>query len=77
MPAIPMPAWMVVAGYVAIELYLSVTGMQEGLSHCAHSRGMIHTLLVFGNSHTRQRWRSNVQRATRSLIAVPAGDDAA
>jgi membrane associated rhomboid family serine protease len=40
-PPIPMPARVFVFVYAAIELYLGVTGTQEGVAHFAHLGGMI------------------------------------
>jgi rhomboid family protein len=40
-PPIPMPARMFVLVYAAIELFLGVTGTQEGVAHFAHLGGMI------------------------------------
>jgi membrane associated rhomboid family serine protease len=40
-PPIPMPARVFVFLYAAIELFLGVTGTQEGVAHFAHLGGMI------------------------------------
>ena len=40
-PPIPMPARTFVLVYAAIELFLGVTGTQEGVAHFAHLGGMI------------------------------------
>jgi len=40
-PPIPMPARVLVFVYAAIELFLGVTGTQEGVAHFAHLGGMI------------------------------------
>jgi membrane associated rhomboid family serine protease len=40
-PPIPMPAWLFVTLYGAIELYLGVTGTQAGVAHFAHLGGML------------------------------------
>ncbi len=40
-PPIPMPARVFVLVYAAIELFLGVTGSQEGVAHFAHLGGMI------------------------------------
>jgi membrane associated rhomboid family serine protease len=40
-PPIPMPARVFVFVYAAIELFLGVTGSQEGVAHFAHLGGMI------------------------------------
>ncbi|MEO7775801.1 MAG: rhomboid family intramembrane serine protease [Steroidobacteraceae bacterium] len=39
-PPIPMPAWLFVTLYGALELYLGVTGTQQGVAHFAHLGGM-------------------------------------
>jgi rhomboid family protein len=40
-PPIPMPAWVAVTGYGALELFLGVTGTQAGVAHFAHLGGML------------------------------------
>lgn len=40
-PPIPMPARTFVLVYAAIELFLGVTGTQEGVAHFAHLGGML------------------------------------
>lgn len=40
-PPIPMPAWLFVIVYGALELYLGVTGTQAGVAHFAHLGGML------------------------------------
>ena len=39
-PPIPLPARVFVLVYAALELYLGVTGTQEGVAHFAHLGGM-------------------------------------
>ncbi|HUO39271.1 MAG TPA: rhomboid family intramembrane serine protease [Mycobacterium sp.] len=39
-PPIPMPAWVFVTLYGGLELYLGVTGTNEGVAHFAHLGGM-------------------------------------
>ncbi len=39
-PPIPMPAWLFVTLYGALELYLGVTGSGAGVAHFAHLGGM-------------------------------------
>jgi membrane associated rhomboid family serine protease len=39
-PPIPMPAWLFVIGYGALELFLGITGTQAGDAHFAHLGGM-------------------------------------
>jgi membrane associated rhomboid family serine protease len=50
-PPIPMPAWLFVILYAAIELYLGVTGTQAGVAHFAHLGGMVGGYLML------RRWR--------------------
>ena len=50
-PPIPMPAWLFVIVYAAIELYLGVTGTQAGVAHFAHLGGMLGGYLML------RRWR--------------------
>ena len=50
-PPIPMPAWLFVTLYGALELFLGVTGTQEGVAHFAHLGGMVGAWLVI------QYWR--------------------
>ncbi len=40
-PPIPMPAWLFVTLYGALELFLGVTGTQAGVAHFAHLGGML------------------------------------
>ena len=40
-PPIPMPAWLFVTLYGLIELYLGVTGTEQGVAHFAHLGGMV------------------------------------
>jgi membrane associated rhomboid family serine protease len=60
-PPIPMPAWLFVVLYGALELTLGVTGSQSGVAHFAHLGGLLggwltirywRGLLPFGS-----RWR--------------------
>jgi membrane associated rhomboid family serine protease len=45
-PPIPMPAWVAVTLYGALELFLGVTGTQAGVAHFAHLGGMLGAFLV-------------------------------
>jgi len=58
-PPIPMPARVFVLVYAAIELFLGVTGTEEGVAHFAHLGGLVggFILLRFWRS-TPARWRS-------------------
>ena len=51
-PPIPMPARVFVLVYAALELFLGVTGTQEGVAHFAHLGGMI------GGFALLRYWRS-------------------
>mgnify|MGYP001564104182 CR=1 FL=1 len=52
-PPIPMPAWLFVIVYAAVELYLGVTGTQAGVAHFAHLGGMLGGLILLW--HWRRR----------------------
>jgi len=45
-PPIPMKAWVLVAGYAAIELVSGVFGTSQGVAHFAHLGGMLGAILV-------------------------------
>lgn len=45
-PPIPVPAWLFVIGYGAVELLLGVTGTEAGVAHFAHLGGMFGGLLL-------------------------------
>ena len=45
-PPIPMPAWVAVTAYGALELFLGVTGTQAGVAHFAHLGGMLGAFLM-------------------------------
>ncbi|HSM76591.1 MAG TPA: rhomboid family intramembrane serine protease [Bryobacteraceae bacterium] len=53
-PPIPMPAWLFVTLYGALELFLGVTGTQEGVAHFAHLGGMVGAWLLI------QYWRGRL-----------------
>lgn len=50
-PPIPMPAWLFVLLFGALELYLGVSGTATGIAHFAHLGGML------GGFWMMQRWR--------------------
>ena len=58
-PPIPMPARVFVVLYAVLELFLGVTGSQEGVAHFAHLGGMIGGYLVL------RFWRGGVRRPYR------------
>jgi membrane associated rhomboid family serine protease len=61
-PPIPMPAWVFVTGYGAIELYLGVTRSQEGVAHFAHLGGMAAGYLII------QYWRGKLPFKPRRIL---------
>jgi membrane associated rhomboid family serine protease len=56
-PPVPMPAWLFVMVYAGIELFLGVTGTQEGVAHFAHLGGMLGAWLVVWNWRRARRTR--------------------
>lgn len=54
LPPIPMPAWLLVTLYGALELFLGVTGTQPGVAHFAHLGGMAGGFLLI------QYWRGRL-----------------
>jgi len=52
----PMPAWLVMTLYGALELFLGVTGTQQGVAHFAHLGGMAAGYLLI------RYWRSRANR---------------
>jgi membrane associated rhomboid family serine protease len=59
-PPIPMPAWLFVTLYGALELYLGITGTQAGVAHFAHLGGMLggYAMIRYWRSRppVRRRW---------------------
>lgn len=60
-PPIPMPAWVFVTLYGAIELFLGVTGTQAGVAHFAHLGGLVGGWLVI------RYWRGQPPFGSRRL----------
>jgi membrane associated rhomboid family serine protease len=58
-PPIPLPARVFVTLYAVIELFLGVTGSQEGVAHFAHLGGMISGYLLL------RFWRASPRRPVR------------
>ncbi|HEY6864082.1 MAG TPA: rhomboid family intramembrane serine protease [Burkholderiales bacterium] len=58
-PPIPMPAWLFVTLYGLLELYLGVTGTQEGVAHIAHLGGMLGAWILI------LYWRGRLPFGTR------------
>src|SRR6185503_1968025 len=48
-PPIPMPAWLFVTLYGVLELYLGVTGTEDGVAHFAHLGGMAAGFVLLTN----------------------------
>ena len=50
---IPMPAWLFVIGYAAVELVMGVTGTDAGVAHFAHLGGMVggYVLITYWRGH--------------------------
>jgi len=57
-PPIPMPARVFVLLYAGLELFLGVTGTQEGVAHFAHLGGLVGGWLVYKYGRARPgNWR--------------------
>lgn len=54
-PPIPMPAWLFVMVYAGFELFLGVTGTQEGVAHFAHLGGMLGAWIVVRTWRAKRR----------------------
>ena len=61
-PPIPMPAWLFVTGYGAIELFLGITGTQAGVAHFAHLGGMAFGFVLI------QYWRGKLPWKPRRVL---------
>lgn len=61
-PPIPMPAWLFVTGYGAIELFLGVTGTAAGVAHFAHLGGMAMGFVLI------QYWRGKLPLKPRLFL---------
>ena len=57
-PPIPMPAWLFVTLYGLLELFLGVTGTQQGVAHFAHLGGMLGGALCILYWRARHRFSS-------------------
>ena len=56
-PPIPMPAWLFVTLYGALELFLGVTGTAQGVAHFAHLGGMLGGWLTIRYFRARSTFR--------------------
>jgi membrane associated rhomboid family serine protease len=56
-PPIPMPAWLFVTLYGALELYLGITQTAQGIAHFAHLGGMAtgYVLIRYWRTQARRR----------------------
>jgi membrane associated rhomboid family serine protease len=54
-PPVPMPAWLLVVVYGALELYLGVTGLESNVAHFAHLGGMLGGYLLIRYGRARRR----------------------
>jgi len=61
-PPIPMPAWLFVIGYGAVELFLGITGTAAGVAHFAHLGGMAIGFLMI------QYWRGKFPVKPRRIL---------
>jgi membrane associated rhomboid family serine protease len=61
-PPIPMPAWLFVTGYGAIELFLGVTGTAAGVAHFAHLGGMAIGFVLI------EYWRGKLPLKPRRIL---------
>lgn len=57
-PPIPMPAWLFVTLYGLLELFLGVTGTEQGVAHFAHLGGMLGGALCILYWRARHRFSS-------------------
>jgi membrane associated rhomboid family serine protease len=55
MVPIPIPARLAAIGYLVVEFFLGVTGMQRSVAHFAHLGGALFGLLLLLFWHSRQR----------------------
>jgi len=59
---VPLPAWLFVGGYAAVELFSGVTGLMPGVAHFAHLGGMLGGWLLI------QYWRGRLPVKPRRLL---------
>jgi len=53
---VPIPAWLMVSAYGVLELFLGVTGRQQGVAHFAHLGGMLGGALCILYWRARRRF---------------------
>jgi membrane associated rhomboid family serine protease len=61
-PPIPMPAWLFVTLYAALELYLGATRDGSGVAHFAHLGGMLAGIVLI------QYWRGRLPIKPRRIL---------
>jgi membrane associated rhomboid family serine protease len=61
-PPIPMPAWLFVSLYAALELYLGTTREGSGVAHFAHLGGMLAGIVLI------QYWRGRLPIKPRRIL---------
>jgi membrane associated rhomboid family serine protease len=61
-PPIPMPAWLFVSLYAALELYLGATREGSGVAHFAHLGGMLAGIVLI------QYWRGRLPIKPRRIL---------
>ena len=61
-PPIPMPAWLFVIGYGAVELVLGITGTKAGVAHFAHLGGMAFGFVMI------EYWRGKLRIKPRRIL---------
>lgn len=54
-PPIPMPAWLFVSLYAAIELFMGITGRVPNVAHFAHLGGMLGGFIALASFRARAR----------------------
>ena len=54
---VPIPAWLFVTLYGVLELFLGVTGREQGVAHFAHLGGMLGGALAILYWRARHRFR--------------------
>ena len=54
-PPIPMPAWLFVTVYGALELWFGVKGIERDVAHFAHLGGMLGGYLMIRYGRARRR----------------------
>jgi membrane associated rhomboid family serine protease len=59
---IPMPAWVLVIGYILLELYLGVSGSADGIAHFAHLGG------AAGGFALLQYWRGKLPLKPKQVL---------